>query len=151
MEEKRSTVRLPVRIWMTGSIAVVMASLVTLRALPEPERSRRMLRASPYGITETVQRIEAEALQRGLTVLVRGEGAEPVIVLASSAGGTPVAMTGTSPDVPLAVQVRADAGGRTQVLLQAAAPEVAGALRVVSPEAADELAALPRLVERALA
>jgi hypothetical protein len=153
MEDSRSAPRWPYRIWMTGSVAVVMASLVALRAMPEPERARRVTRSSPYSVAETVLRIEEAAARSGLGVLLREDGAETVVVLASSAGGTPVAMAtaGGAPDMPLAFQVRAQAGGASVVSTAPTRPELAGALRAVSPAAADELAALPRLIDGALA
>lgn len=152
MNAFRSSARRPARIWMTGSLAVVMAAVLGLRTQTEDEdeRARRLVGASPYGIAETVQRLEAAAAQRGLPVLLRSEGREPVIVLASSAGGTPVVLGDGRPGIALALQVRASADGAVQVLVPAEAAGIAAALREVSAQAADELDALPQLVERAL-
>ena len=55
------TLRTPFRLWMTGSIAVVMASLCTGRGVLDDERlagSMRVLKHSPYNAKETMQRIE---------------------------------------------------------------------------------------------
>ncbi len=135
---------------MTGSLALAMLAAIGLRTLPETERPRRVLRSSPYGVAETVLRIEAAAALQGLAVLVRAEGAEPVIVLASSAGGTPVSMQGGAPDMPLALQVRAVPNG-SEVMLGATAQGIERELRSVSAAAADEVAALPQIVAGALA
>src|SRR5258705_11146091 len=62
-------VRRPFRLWMTGSIAVVMAALLPSRASAESEQNEthRVLRHSRYGVTETLQSIEAAALSQGLS------------------------------------------------------------------------------------
>lgn len=151
-----SFARRPVRVWMTGSIAVVMAAMVSLRVEtesetdPDTERPRRMALASPYGVAETVLRIEHAAAQRGLHVLWRDERGDAVLVLASSAGGTPVAFDGEAAQAPMALRVQPEGDGAARVWLPAALGPVAGELRSVSPQAADEVALLPTLVERAL-
>jgi hypothetical protein len=146
--------RRPVQVWMTGSIAVVMAAMVQLRGETDAdsanERPRRVALASPYGVAETVLRIEAEAAQRGLQVLWRDARGDVLLVLASAAGVTPVAFDGEAAQAPLALHVLPGADGAARVLLPAASGVLAGALRSVSPQAADELAQLPALVERAL-
>jgi hypothetical protein len=150
--------RRPVRVWMTGSIAVVMAAMVQLRGETETdpendartERPRRVALASPYGVAETVLRIETAAAQRGLQVLWRDDRGDAVLVLASSAGGTPVAFDGEAARTPMALRVLPAGEGAAQVLMPAESGALAGALRSVSPQAADELALLPLLVERAL-
>jgi hypothetical protein len=154
---KNTTVRpRRIRVWMTGSIAVVTSALVAWSIDLDPDgdadRSRRAVRASPYGVAETVQRIEQAARGRGLHVLWVTEGDAPVIVLASSAGGTPMVMRDGAavPDAPLALQVRAREDGGAAVHLGAADADWRGALRDVSPVVADEVAALALLVERAL-
>lgn len=146
--------RRPVRVWLTGSIAIVMAAMVNLRIEtetdPDDERPRRVALASPYGVTETVLRIETEAAQRGLQVLWRDERGDAVLVLASSAGVTPVAFDGEATQAPMALHVLPQDDGSARVLLPAEVGSLAGELRDVSPQAADELAQLPTLVERAL-
>ncbi|WP_298832973.1 hypothetical protein [uncultured Piscinibacter sp.] len=147
------TTRTPFRLWMTGSLAVVMASLCTGRGVLDAERlagSMRVLRHSPYGVTETVRRIEDAARARGHEVIARVGLQGPVIVLASTVGGTLVLMESADspPDVPLSVQVRRSAHGGTDVLvpqsLDSGWDGLPGAV-------ADELAGLPGLLDRALA
>src|SRR5688572_7485509 len=89
-----ASMRRPFRLWMTGSLAVVMAAVVPLRDASESERSHAMklLRHSRFDVSETMQRIELAARDRGLSVLARVSGARPVLVLASSIGGTLVVM-----------------------------------------------------------
>lgn len=147
------TLRTPFRIWMTGSLAVVMASLCTGRGVLDAERlasSMRVLRHSPYGVGETLRRIEAAAEARGLQVLARVGQQGPVIVLASAAGGTPVLMESadSAPDVPLSVQVVRSADGGADVLV----PQSLDSGWDGMPDGvADELAGLPALLDRALA
>lgn len=149
--------RRPFRLWMSGSLAVVLAALVTARGLPDDDEPRssvphRALRHSPYGVAETVMRIEAVARERGQAVLFRVGGAAPVIVFGSSVGGTPVVMdhADSRPDVPLAVQVRAAADGGAEVLIADAPLDYAGAIGELPDAVAEEIAALPALVDRAL-
>jgi uncharacterized protein (DUF302 family) len=145
---------------MTGSLAVVMAALIPMRGPPEAELESerdgvmRLLRHSRFGVTETVQRIEAAARDRGLSVLALMPGARPVLVLASSIGGTPAVMdeADSHPAVPLSVMVREGRGGGADVLIVAA--PAARALRTwqgLPAAVAEDLAALPGLVDRALA
>ena len=147
-------VQRPFRLWMTGSLAVVMAALIPMRDVSDNERSQvmRVLRHSRFGVNETVLRIENSARQHGLSVLARMDGVRPVIVLASSVGGTLVVMHGASSalDVPLSVMVRAGAGGGADVLIASAASASAEQWRELPPAVADDLAALPGLVDRAL-
>lgn len=145
--------RKPLRFWMTGSLAVVMAALVTGRGTFDDERqnnSRRVVRHSRFGVDETALRIEAAARQVGQGVIARVEGETLVIVLASSIGGTPVVMSreGVQPDVPLSVHVRRSADGGADVLLGSPAQMLLG--DGVPARVAEELAALPGLLDRAL-
>lgn len=141
--------RKPHRLWMTGSFAVVMAALG-----PAQDRisTKRVFRQSPYGLHETVLRLEAEARQQGLSVLAEVEGAQPVIVLGSSIGGTPVVMdrANSRPDVPLSVGVRERAGGGVEVLLADGAQARDSDWADLPSEVNDDLAALPGWVDRAL-
>jgi uncharacterized protein (DUF302 family) len=150
----RFDARLPYRVWMTGSIAVVMAALWTLRGLPDDEKTKRLLRhTSPYSVSETVLRIEAAAAERGLAVLLReAVGTTPVIVLASAAGGTPVLMAGpdTVPAVPMSLHVRANGHGGSDVWVPDAEPLIARASGELPAGVAAELAALPAMIDRAL-
>ena len=144
----------PIRLWMTGSLAVVMAALIPLRDVSDNERSHlmRVLRHSRFGVNETVLRIEQSARQHGLSVLARMDGSRPVIVLASSVGGTLVVMdrVDSGLDVPLSVMVRPGAGGGADVLITSTAPASAEQWRELPQAVADDLAALPARVERAL-
>ena len=145
----------PFRFWMSGSLAVVMAALVPMRDLPEGERSSsmRVLRHSPFGVNETVLRIEQSARRHGLSVLARIDGSRPVIVLASSVGGTLVVMDGATSalDVPLSVMVRAGEQGGSDVLIASSNASLGSDGWSEMPAAvADDLAALPGLVDRAL-
>lgn len=144
--------RKPFRLWMTGSLAVVMASLCTGRGVLDDERlasTMRVLRQSPFGVTETVLRIEQAARQRGQEVLARVGGSGPVIVLAASDGGTPVVMESADslPDVPLSVQVRRGADGGAEVLVTRTFDD---ALAGLPATVVADLAALPALLDDAL-
>ena len=144
--------RKPFRLWMTGSLAVVMASLCTGRGVLDDERlaaTMRVVRHSPFSVTETVLRIEQAARQRGQEVLAKIGSNELVLVLASSVGGTPVVMTAPDslPDVPLSLQVRRSADGGTDVLVARFVDE---RLAELPETVAAELAALPGLLDRAL-
>ena len=145
------TLRTPFRLWMTGSLAVVMASLCTGRGVLDDERlagSMRVLKHSPYSVKET--RIEDAVRAHGHEVIARIGPQGSVIVLASSVGGTPVLMESadSSPDVPLSVQVRRTADGGADVLIPQSLDS--GWDGMPSP-VAEELAGLPELLDRALA
>lgn len=147
--------RRPFRLWMTGSLAVVMAAMIPLRGAAEAERSHamRLLRHSPFGVSETLQRIERAACDQGLSVLARVSGSPPALVLASSIGGTLVVMddADSRPAVPLSLMVRAVPGGGADVLIAAAPGEGAASdWSELPPSVADDLRALPGVVERAL-
>lgn len=142
----------PFRLWMTGSLAVVMAALTPLRDAAENERfgAQRVLRHSRFSVDETVLRIEQAARLQGLTVLARMGGDRPVIVLASSVGGTLVVMDDANSllDVPLSVMVREGAAGGAEVLIAAAS--TSAQWQEIPPAVAEDLAALPALVDRAI-
>lgn len=147
--------RKPRRFWMTGSFAVVMAALVSAPDAADDERragaAHRVVRHSPFDVDETAQRIEAAARQAGQDVIARLDGRHLVIVLASSIGGTPVLMhaDGERPDVPLAVHLRRAPDGGAEVVYASPAQMLLG--DGVPPRVAEELAALPDLLDRALA
>jgi len=147
----------PFRFWMTGGIAMIVAALGGSRAFASEERMTRSS-VSRFGVTETVQRIEACAERHGMPVLVRlqqsmGEDNERqrlVIVFESSQGGTPVLMTSSdaSPDLLLRVVVQRGTNGNTEVLLRGAdLDELPDGL---SPELLHDLADLPAMVAEAL-
>lgn len=147
--------RRPFRLWMTGSLAVVMAAMIPLRGAAEAERQHtlRLLGHSRFGVGETLQRIELAACDRGLSVLALVPGAAPVLVLAASIGGTLVVMSEADSRlaVPMSMMVRESADGGADVLV-AAAPDGEGAhdWSELPRSVVDDLQALPDVVERAL-
>ncbi len=147
--------RRPFRLWMTGSLAVVMAAMIPLRDTSDVEGDSvmRVLRHSRYGVTETMQRIEAAARDRGLSVLALMSGARPVLVLASSVGGTLVVMdeADSRPAMPLCMMVSESRGGGADVLIGSASSADAPRDWQSLPAAVvDDLRALPGVVDRAL-
>ena len=145
----------PFRSWMTSSHAVLMAAMAPIRSATQDQRlpAMRVQRLSPFGVAETVQRIEAAARRQGLPVLARLGGLQPVIVLGSSVGGTPMVMDeADSPlDAPLRVQVRACVSGGAEVLVASDRDGVATDWQDLPAAVADDMATLPALLERALA
>ncbi|MFZ2651540.1 MAG: hypothetical protein WA210_15700 [Burkholderiaceae bacterium] len=142
--------RKPHRLWMTESFAVVMAALSPAR---ERRAAKRVFRQSPYSVGETMLRIEAAALNHGLSVVVEWNGSQPVIVLGSSIGGTPVLMQSADswPDVPLSVGVRECSDGAVEVLLANAAQGDDTDWDDLPAAVADDIAALPKWLGVALA
>lgn len=161
----------PIRYWRTGAIAVAMAALTSSRAA-EPTRAM-VAQASPYGVSQTVERIEAAARLQGLRVFLRVRppvppGTEPgahadvmVLVLESAQGGTPVLMrTGgehAPAELPLRLEVRADGHGASHVLIPSDLAIAGddwladGILPDELPDGlAQEMAELPNLVTLAL-
>ena len=143
----------PFRIWMTGCVAVVMAALGAGRASAtfDVESVKRLSR---FGLTETVQRLEASAPSRGFSVFASVQhaathdaGVSAVIVFESSRGGTPVWMESdmAAPHLPLTLRVVLDASGSTQVLIAGALPDDLPA------DVMQDLAQLQGLVTDALA
>ena len=147
--------RRPFRVWMTGSLAVVMAAMIPLRDVSEAERSHalRLLRHSRFDVSETLQRIERAARDQGLSVLARVPGAPPVLVLAASIGGTLVVMddADSRPAMPLSLMVSAAVDGGADVLVAAAqADGAASDWSELPASVADDLRALPGVIDRAL-
>ena len=148
-------IRRPFRLWMTGSLAVVMAAIIPIRDVSETNRTHalRVLRHSRFGVAETMLRIEAAVRDQGLSVLALLPGSRPVLVLASSLGGTPVMMVSADsrPLVPLSLMVHESRSGGADVLVaSASAAGGARAWQDLPAAVADDIAALPALVERAL-
>ena len=143
------------RLWMTGSLAVVMVALMPGRmsASEDRLRSAKVSRQSPYGVEETMQRIEDAARVNGMSVLMRLDDGRHVIVLASSVGGTPVRMqsAGDAPEVPLARQVCQRPGGGAEVLMAACAEDTDTDWAELPSAVVDDLARLPGMLDRALA
>jgi hypothetical protein len=148
--------RRPFRLWMTGSLAVVMAAMIPLRGVPESERgqSMRLLRHSRFNVSETLQRIEVAARDRGLSVLAKLAGDPPVLVLASAIGGTLVVMnrSDSAPAMPLSLMVSGSRDGGADVLVAAAPTEdgMSSDWSELPPSVVDDLKALPGVIERAL-
>lgn len=147
----------PLRIWMTGCLAVVSVALGGQRAAwaaeLEADAPRGAWKRSSYGVAETVQRLEASAQRHGLAVFARWTaptqpGGAAVLVFESLAGGTPVRMQGdgTQADLPLSLRVRHRPDGHAEVLLPE--PDTDDAL---PREVRRELTELPGLVADALA
>jgi len=148
-------VRRPFRLWMTGSVAVVMAALMPARASAESEQNEthRVLRHSRYGVHETVQRLEAAALSQGLSVLARlAASPNPVIVFESSVGGTLVVMDESNArvEIPFSLQVRESADGGADVLLATVGEAAPGQWQDVPERVVADLALLPDLIDRAV-
>jgi hypothetical protein len=145
----------PFRLWMTGSLAVVMAALGPMRELEASDfaGNLRLLRHSRFDVTETVMRIETAARDRGLSVLARLSGAHPVIVLEASMGGTLVVMqeADSQPAAPMSMLVRAVDGGGADVLVVSGLDGESAAWLDLPTSVAEDLAALPGMVAQALA
>lgn len=128
-----------------------MAATIPMRGSFESERSQamRLLRHSRFGVAETLQRIQAAARDQGLAVLALMAGARPVLVLASSVGGTPIVMTeaDSQPALPLSVMLREVSDGGSDVLVAAAH---SGGWQDLPAAVVEDLQALPALVDRAL-
>jgi uncharacterized protein (DUF302 family) len=144
----------PFRIWMTGSVAVVMAALGVGRSAMAHER-HPLSQSSRFRVMDTVQRIEACAQRHGLSVFARvghhqeldePSGAATLIVFESSDGGTPVLMEGpaSQPEVPLAIWVRSGPQGDTEVVFSGSDWDD------LPPSVARDLTELPMLVADAL-
>jgi hypothetical protein len=146
------------RRWMTGSLAVVMASVAGVGHAASDRRTG-VVRLSPYDIRETVQRLERTARGHGLPVLARvdrrgSSQAGCSLVFGSAEGGTPVRQVSAAeaPDVALAVHVEATPDGRALVHLPVGVGPGEGGGAVDWPDTVvDELAGLPSLVDEALA
>lgn len=143
------------RLWMTSSLAVVMLSVSATRPSLQGDRPAptRVVRHSPYGVDETLRRIELAVREQGLSVMARlGEEHHPVIVLASSVGGTPVLMSegDLHPDMPLSVQIKASFFGGSDVLMVCPSREADTSWSDLPDSVVDDIASLPQLVEAAL-
>lgn len=148
----------PFRFWMTSGVAIMVASVSGGRRVPEEEHLT-LTCVSRFGVSETLQRIEASAQRHGMHVLAclpqstdaPADESRFVIVLESSQGGTPVQMTtaDAQPDLLLSVVIRKTQTGRIEVFLHESAlrdlPEG------LSAQVQHDLADLPAMVEEALA
>ena len=145
----------PFRLWMTNSLAVVMLSVFS--SCPAASRNRqlqtRVVRHSPFGVAETLRRIEVAVGEQGLTVMARfGDERQPVLVLSSSIGGTPVLMTEgeAHTDVPLSVQIRSSFFGGSDVVMVCPRPAPETNWCDLPDSVIQDIVSLPQLVETAL-
>lgn len=118
--------------------------------------------ASPFGVAETMERIEAAAKARGLTIFAKidhsGEAQKSgmtmkptqLLVLGNPKGGTPAmnAAPSVAIDLPLKVLVAEGADGKTQVTLNDA--DFLRSRHKVPDDLAKPFGALLPLVEAAL-
>ena len=146
----------PFRFWMTSGVAIMVAAVSGGRAFAEEERLT-LAKVSRYGMSETVQRIEASAQRHGMHVLaclpqklneVTGES-RYMLVLESSQGGTPVLMEseGAKPDLLLTVYLQHSHAGGTDVFLHGALRDVPEGM---SDQVQHDLADLPNVLDEAL-
>ena len=141
-------------------MAVVMAAFVGTGAVRAVERSGTRSQVSPFGMAETMQRIEASAQRHGMQVFAlvdRNAGPSArewefaqVLVLASTEGGTLVTMDhpGAAPAVPMSLIVRAHSDGGSEVLIGATTDF--SAIAGLPPQLRQTLDNLPELVAEAL-
>jgi uncharacterized protein (DUF302 family) len=149
----------PFRFWMTSGVAIMVAAVSGSRSFAGEDDRLTQAKISRYGVSETVQRIEASAQRHGMHVLaclpqtlneVTGES-RYMLVLESSQGGTPVMMKSedAKPDLLLTVYLKQARTGGTEVFLYRDAlqdlPEG------LSDQLQSDLAGLPAVVDEALA
>jgi uncharacterized protein (DUF302 family) len=150
----------PFRFWMTSGVAIMVAAVSGSRSFAGEDERLTLAKISRYGVSETVQRIEASAQRHGMHVLaclpqklneVTGES-RYILVFESSQGGTPVMMKseGAKPDLLLTLYLKqARTGGGTEVFLhQDALHDLPEGL---SDQLQSDLAGLPAVVDEALA
>lgn len=149
----------PFRFWMTSGVAIMVAAVSGSRSFAGEHERLTLAKISRYGVSETVQRIEASAQRHGMHVLaclpqklneVTGES-RYMLVFESSQGGTPVMMKseGAKPDLLLTLYLKqASTGGGTEVFLhQDTLHDLPEGL---SDQLHSELAGLPVVVDEAL-
>ncbi len=149
----------PFRFWMSSGVAIMVAAVSGGSFAVGPDRLT-LNRVSRFNVNETVQRIEATAIRRGMQVLAclpqEMDDASRMlretrytIVLESKQGGTPVQMVtaDAQPDLLLSVVLRRGEHG-TEVFLPS------GALRDLpeglSIQVRNDLADLPAMLDEAL-
>lgn len=148
----------PFRFWMTSGVAIMVAAVSGGRSFANEDERLTLTKISRYGVSETVQRIEASAQRHGMHVLaclpqklneVTGES-RYMLVFESSQGGTPVTMEseGAKPNLLLTVYLKQAPTGGTEVFLPRDvwrdAPEG------LSDQLQSDLAGLPAVVDEAL-
>lgn len=140
---------------MTSSWAVVTLSFFTARSASPGGREgpSRVMRHSSHGVPETLRRIELAVVDKGLAVMGRfGAEHQPVIVLASSVGGTPVLMSEGDllPDMPLSIQIKPSFFGGSDVLMVSPSASPHTDWSDVPESVAHDIVSLPQVVEAAL-
>lgn len=111
------------------------------------------MRHSSHGVPETLRRIELAVVDKGLAVMGRfGAEHQPVIVLASSVGGTPVLMSEGDllPDMPLSIQIKPSFFGGSDVLMVSPSASPHTDWSDVPESVAHDIVSLPQVVEAAL-
>jgi uncharacterized protein (DUF302 family) len=148
----------PFRFWMTSGVAIMVAAVGGGRSFASEDERLTLAKVSRYGVSETVQRIEASAQRHGMHVLaclpqklnaLTGES-RYMLVFESSQGGTPVLMEteDAKPSLLLTVYLKQDPAGGTEVFLHEGAwrdlPEG------LSHQVQTDLAGLPGMLDEAL-
>ncbi len=143
-------------------LRAALAFLLALAANASAQDAGLVHRDSRYPVDVTVERIEAAARSRGLTIFARidhsGEARKAglqmpptqVIVLGHPKGGTPVMLAAPTAaiDLPLKVLVRQDANGKTVVTIND--HRWLQARHGIGDDLAKPLAGLPALLSAAL-
>lgn len=148
----------PFRFWMTSGVAIMVAAVSGGRSFAGEDERLTLAKVSRYGVSETVQRIEASAQRHGMHVLaclpqklneVTGES-RYMLVLESSQGGTPVLMEseGAQPNLLLTVYLKQASAGGTEVFLHHGA--LSDLPEGLSDQLQTDLAGLPAMVDEAL-
>ncbi len=147
------------KVLRSGSLAVALLLAAAAASAQDPGL---VTRPSPYGVTETVEKIESTATGRGMTVFARidhsgaakaaGLDMRPtqVIIFGNPKGGTPImnAAPSAALDLPLRVLVAQDAAGSTRVTFND--HRWFAARHKLSEEQVKPLAGLPLLIDAAL-
>ncbi|GIX25170.1 MULTISPECIES: hypothetical protein [Caldimonas] len=150
--------RAPLRLWMTGCVAVVMAALSSPLARGKTEdavdRPGRHALVSPYDVDETVSKIEAAASSHGLVVFAKRIPPEcpgATLVLGLSGGVTPVVMDDGSREIelPWQIDVVRASDGRTEVRFHDPWPW-SDMVADAPPDALRAIGPLPALLQSAL-
>ncbi len=149
----------PFRFWMTSGVAIMVAAVSGGRSFASDDERLKLTNVSRFGVSETVQRIEASAQRHGMHVLaclpqtlneLTGES-RYMLVLESSQGGTPVVMAseGAKPNLLLTVYLKQAPTGGTEVFL--AQDVLRDPPEGMSDQLQSDLAGLPAVVDEALA
>lgn len=138
------------------------AALFVISTAVAAQDAGLVTRSSSHGVAETVEKIEAFAKSKGMTIFTRidhsgaakAAGLEmrptQVIIFGNPKGGTPImnAAPSAALDLPLRVLVAQDASGRTQVTFND--HRWFAARHKLSEEQVKPLAGLPTLIDAAL-